>query len=77
MTNEHLRLLIDEKRDLAVLHRPCVYFANVELLEPVLAAVRVGRLVALRKPNGRVRSSLFATCSPAWLHTPWPMCTFC
>ena len=56
MTNEHLRLLIDEERDLAVLHRAAVSFANAELPEPVLAAVRVGRLVALRKPNGRVRA---------------------
>ena len=56
MTNEHLRLLIDEERDLAVLHRAAVSFANAELPEPVLAAVRVGRLVALRKPNGRIRA---------------------
>ena len=45
-----------DERDLAVLHRAAVSFANAEFPELVLSAVGVGRLVALRKPNGRVRA---------------------
>ena len=55
-TNEHLRLLLDEPADSALLHRAAERLANADVPEQVLAAVRLGRMVALRKPNGRVRA---------------------
>ncbi|CAE7269681.1 unnamed protein product [Symbiodinium sp. CCMP2592] len=55
-TNEHLRLLLDEPADGALLHRAAERLANADVPEQVLAAVRLGRMVALRKLNGRVRA---------------------
>ena len=55
-TNEHLRLLLDEPADCTLLHQAAERLANANVPEPVLAAIRLGRVVALRKPNGRVRA---------------------
>ena len=55
-TNEHLRLLLDDPDDGTLLHRAAERLANADVPEPVLAAIRVGRAVALQKPNGRVRA---------------------
>ena len=55
-TSEHLRLLLDDPADGALLHRAAERLANADVPEQVLAAVRLGRMVALRKPNGRVRA---------------------
>ena len=50
-TSEHL-----DPADGALLHRAAERLANADVPEQVLAAVRLGRMVALRKPNGRVRA---------------------
>ena len=55
-TNEHLRLLLDDPGDGTLLHRAAERLANADVPEPVLAASRVGRAVALQKPNGCVRA---------------------
>ena len=55
-TNEHLRLLLNEPADCTLLHQVAERSANANVPEPVLAAIRLGRVVALRKPNGRVRA---------------------
>ncbi|CAE7683973.1 unnamed protein product [Symbiodinium sp. CCMP2592] len=52
-TNEHLRILLDDEGDTQFLHRAACRLARADLPPPVLAAVRVGRLTALQKPNGR------------------------
>eukprot|EP00439_Symbiodinium_sp_Y106_P006500 s1645_g1.t1 len=54
-TNEHLRLLLDDPSDCALLHRAAERWANADP-EQVLQALRLGRMVARRKPNGRVRA---------------------
>ena len=54
--NEHLRLLLDDPSDCALLHRAAERLANADVPEQVLQALRLGRMVALRKPNGRVRA---------------------
>ena len=40
----------------ALLHRAAERLANADVPEQVLQALRLGRMVALRKPNGRVRA---------------------
>ena len=56
MTNEHLRLLLDEEDDCRLLHGAAVLLAQANVPEEASAGIRVGRMVALRKPNGRVRA---------------------
>ena len=56
MTNEHLRLLLDEEDDCRLLHGAAELLAQASVPEEALAGIRVGRMVALRKPNGRVRA---------------------
>ena len=55
-TNEHLRILLDNEEDAQLLHGAALRLARAELPPAVLEGLRVGRLVALRKPNGRVRA---------------------
>ena len=62
----------------ALLHRAAERLANADVPEQVLQALRLGRMVALRKPNGRVRalvvgdvfrrlvSRALAQHAPAW-----------
>ncbi|CAE7314420.1 unnamed protein product [Symbiodinium sp. CCMP2592] len=52
-TNEHVRILLDDEGDTQLLHRAACRLARADLPPPVLAALRVGRLTALQKPNGR------------------------
>ena len=47
---------IDDPSDCALLHRAAERLANADVPEQVLQALRLGRVVALRKPNGRVRA---------------------
>ena len=56
MTNEHLRLMLDDPCDFGLLHQAALRFANAAVPAPVLAAARLGRIVALRKPTGRLRA---------------------
>ena len=55
-TNEHIRILLDDDEDARLLHGAAVRLANADVPPEVLEGIRVGRLVALRKPNGRVRA---------------------
>ena len=55
-TNEHLRVMLDDKEDCRLLHGAAEQLARAEVPATVLAAMRVGRIVALHKPNGRVRA---------------------
>ena len=55
-TNEHLRILLNDEEDTLRLHAAAERIATAELPPPVLDALRVGRIVALRKPAGGVRA---------------------
>ena len=52
-TNEHLRALLDDEDDSRLLHCAAQRLAQADVPGPALAALRVGRIVALQKPNGR------------------------
>ena len=52
-TNEHLRILLDDEGDTQLLHGAACRLAHAYLPPPVLAALRIGRMTALQKPNGR------------------------
>ena len=54
-TNEHLRLLLDSEEDMQLLHHAAQRLALADVPEVIATALRLGRMVALRKPNGRVR----------------------
>ncbi|CAE7379290.1 unnamed protein product, partial [Symbiodinium pilosum] len=56
MTNEHVRILLDEVEDSQLLHNVAERFAQANVPPDALAALRVGRVVALRKPGGGVRA---------------------
>ena len=56
MTNEHLRILLDEEEDSQLLHNVAERFAQANVPPDALAALRVGRVVALRKPGGGVHA---------------------
>ena len=55
-TNEHLRILLDDEEDSRLLHGAALRLAQADVPSVILDGLRVGRLVALRKPNGRVRA---------------------
>ena len=48
--------MLDDKEDCRLLHGAAEQLARAEVPASVLAAIRVGRIAALRKPNGRVRA---------------------
>ena len=56
ITNEHLCILLDEEADCTLLHGAAKRLARAHVPAPVVPAIRAGRIVALRKPNGRVRA---------------------
>ena len=55
MTVEHLRILLDNTRDFRMFFRICEKLAQGKVPDPIIAAVRVGRMTASRKPDGGVR----------------------
>ena len=55
-TKKHLRLLLDDEGDCELLHRAAGQLATATVPESVLEALRLGRMVALRKPSGRARA---------------------
>ena len=55
MTVEHLRILLDNTRDSRMFFRICEKLAQGKVPDPIIAAIRVGRMTALRKPDGGVR----------------------
>ena len=54
-TNEHLRLLLETEEDMQLLHHAAQRLALRDVPDTIARALRLGRMVALRKPNGRVR----------------------
>ena len=55
MTSEHLFPLLDSERDSSVLTRVATLMARCEVRAAALEGMRLGRLTALRKPDGGVR----------------------
>ena len=55
MTVEHLRILLDNIRDSKLFFRACEQMVQAKVPDPIIAAIRVGRMTALRKPDGGVR----------------------
>ena len=55
MTAEHLRILLDNTRDSRMFFRVCEKLAQGKVPDPIIAAIRVGRMTASRKPDGGVR----------------------
>ena len=55
MTEEHLRPLLDNVRDLRLFHSLTEVLAQGAVPEAIVDALRLGRLTALRKPCGGVR----------------------
>ena len=56
MTNEHLRIMLDDEEDGQALHKAAQLLAQADVPSQVLDTLLVGRVVALRKPNGSVRA---------------------
>ncbi|CAE7883168.1 unnamed protein product, partial [Symbiodinium sp. KB8] len=57
ITNEPLRILLDDEADCTLSHRAAGRLARADVpVTPVVAAIRAGRIVALRKPSGRARA---------------------
>ena len=54
-TAEHLRVLADDEASADLLLRAAKRLANADVPADVLAGVRLGRMVGLRKPDGGVR----------------------
>ena len=54
-TNEHLRLFLETEEDMQLLHHAAQRLALGDVPDTIARALRLGRMVALRKPNGRVR----------------------
>ena len=55
MTYEHLRPLLSSRSDLVVLHKLGERFARAQVPQPIVDAIRMGRVTALRKRDGGVR----------------------
>ena len=55
MSYEHIRPLLDNPRDVQRLHLLGERFARAEVPQSIVDAVRMGRITALRKPDGGVR----------------------
>ena len=55
MMSEHLRSVLENPRDAGLLFQVAQLFATAHIPQEVLAALRVGRLTALQKPNGSVQ----------------------
>ncbi|CAK0791015.1 unnamed protein product, partial [Prorocentrum cordatum] len=55
MSGEQLQTLLDDEHCCDLLHHAATLLARAEIPGPVAEALRLGRLTALRKSNGRVR----------------------
>ena len=58
MTNEHIRILLDDEEDAALLHGAAVRLANADVPPDVLQGIRVGRICRPHKaqrPGSRTR----------------------
>ncbi len=55
MTAEHLQALLDDETCASLLHNAAQQLARAEVPDSVAQVFRMGRLTALKKPNGKVR----------------------
>ena len=55
MTFDHLRPILDSSRDTHALFLVAEILARAEVPDEIAAAVRLGRMTALKKPNGGAR----------------------
>ena len=55
MTGEHLQTLLDDEHCCDLLHHAATLLARADIPGPVAEALRLRRLTALRKSNGKVR----------------------
>ena len=54
MTMDHIRPVLESEADTAGFFRMCLDFARAEILNDVLTLLKMGRVTALRKPNGKI-----------------------
>ena len=55
MRYEHLRVLIEDDNLWSIFAQMCQAFARAEVPPTVMAAIRIRRMTALKKDNGRIR----------------------
>ena len=55
MRYEHLRVMVDEEQDWALISELAQDFARANVPEEVMQALRLGRMTALKKDNGKIR----------------------
>ena len=55
MTVDHIRPLLESEADTAGFSSMCLDFARAEIPSDVLTLLKMGRVTALRKPNGKIR----------------------
>ena len=58
MTSEHLRPLLSHPNDVLMLHRMGEQLARGQVPQVVIEAIRVGRMIALQKPDSGVRGTV-------------------
>ena len=56
MTTEHMRILLENAAGSSLLCEVATLFARCGIVEGTLTAVRVGRMTALQKADGGIRS---------------------
>ncbi|CAK0894886.1 unnamed protein product, partial [Prorocentrum cordatum] len=81
MTGEHLQTLLDDEHCCDLLHHAATLLARAEIPGPVAEALRLGRLTALRKSNGRVRGivtgDVFRIPHVGDLQSSWLLLSMC
>ncbi|CAK0841879.1 unnamed protein product [Prorocentrum cordatum] len=81
MTGEHLQTLLDDEHCCDLLHHAATLLARAEIPGPVAEALRLGRLTALRKSNGRARGivtgDVFRIPHVGDLQSSWLLLSMC
>ena len=70
-TAEALRVLVDDEASAELLFRAAEQLATAAVPPPVLAGVRLGRMVGLQKPDGGVRALFLCPGCPGGLSSRW------
>lgn len=55
MTNEHMKIVLDDEDTSALMHQAVLYLARAQVPATIAAALMSARMTALVKPNGKVR----------------------
>ena len=66
MTSDHLRPVLDTHQDSLLLFKLGEQFSRAETPDPIVAAIRLGRMTALLKPNGGVGGIVVGTSCGGW-----------